>query len=271
MAWMLLTPDAAERAGSRQTRSRTPHDERSGGADAWILIGDLDAALFQAGVLSIWLEATTAPRALFGGAMSALNAVFAHRGDPLAFRIAWERVRAAHVLADAAVARLPLLRAARNGNSLDIGRLLARGPGSHAGTPGIELHLLVADGFVDATATREPVLAGLVDESLHERATPDAWANALDAAVVAGATRVLVPGIEEAAIADRAVGRALQNAKSQDVEVSFLTLATRQRPGVIGYVLPGLGRADRLWNEGRKIAMRWLAGAHAGVDAAQRV
>ena len=61
------------------------------------------------------------------------------------------------------------------------------------------------------------------------------------------------------------------HAKSQDVEVSFLTLATRGRPGVIGYVLPGLGRADRLWNEGRKIAMRWLAGAHAGVDAAQRV
>jgi len=270
MAWMLLKPGEVPRApleahASTRTGSDEPH---AAGEDAWILLGGLDAALFQSGVVSVWLSEIEPPHVLVGGGMAAFNAVFARLGGALAFRVAWERVRSGHMLANAAIARVPLLGIARNGEAdpLDIARLLARLPNGAGPLHAIEVHLLAHDGFVDATSARDQELAGIIEESLHAAVTAQTWAAAIEAAIGRGARRVLVPGIEERSIAERDVAHALESAHAHGVEISFLPLTTRQRPGIVGYVLPGLGRADRLWSDGKRSALRWLAALSAGVD-----
>jgi hypothetical protein len=59
----------------------------------------------------------------------------------------------------------------------------------------------------------------------------------------------------------------MQDAQARGVDVVTIALTARQRPGLLGYMLPGLGRADRLWNEGRKAATGWLDAMRAGADA----
>jgi hypothetical protein len=221
------------------------------------LLGDLDAALYQSGVVAVWLEKLGAPHEIFAGGFSALNAVLAREHDPLAFRIGWERVRAAHVLADAAVQDSRLLRYVRNGRHepIDVGRLLSR---TVLRTEGAALNLLVGGVFVDATFGAGQSVGSLIEETLRLVPSASALAAAIDTAVVHGCTRILVPGVEERRIGQREVARAIEDARTHGAEVVFLPLSTRQRPGVLGYLLPGLGRADRLLRDGRRAALRWL-------------
>jgi len=265
---MLLRPDADSDGVTEATRSASPASSRT---DAWVLLGSLDAAFFQSGVVGVWLETLPVPRAIFAGGASALNALLALSNDPLAFRTGWERLRAGHVLATMAAARSPFLSFLRNGHDhepMDSVRSLARAEQarSHAA-----LHVLVAGCFVESTAGGDG-MASLIDESL--RVTPEASAlgSAIDLAIAEGARRILVPGIEERSIGERDVVRALEDARTHHAEVMFLPLSTRQRPGVVGYLLPGLGRADRLWCAGRRAALRWLESAViSGGAAAQRI
>lgn len=259
---MLLEPVPADGAAI-ETRRPEPQPAPGSNHDAWILLGDLDAALYQSGVVAVWLEKLGAPREIFAGGFSALNAVLARAHDPLAFRIGWERVRAAHVLADAAVQGSTLLRYVRNGRRepIDIGRLMSR---TIVGTEGSALRLLVGGAFVEATVGAEQSLGTLIEETLRLAPSASALAAAIDTAVVHGCTRILVPGVEERRIGQREVARAIEDARTHGVEIAFLPLSTRQRPGVLGYLLPGLGRADRLLRDGRRAALRWLEAASDG-------
>lgn len=256
---MLLKPNSNEIA-PRDGRAERPAPARPHGSDAWILLGGLDAALYQCGVVSVWLERLDAPSQMFAGGMSALNAVLARAHDPLAFRIGWERVRAAHMLAQAAVQRSPLLRYLRDGHQepLDLGRLLSS---TVLCSEGSALHLLVGGGFVEAITGTEHAPASLIEETLRAAPTASALATAIDAAAARGCSRILIPGVEDRRIGQREVARAIEDGRAHGAEIVFLPLSTRQRPGVIGYLLPGLGRADRLLRDGRRAALRWLDGS----------
>jgi hypothetical protein len=157
-----------------------------------------------------------------------------------------------------------LLRYVRNGSHepLDVGRLFLRAALRSEGTT---LHVLVGGGFVDATTGTEQPPASLLEETLRVVPTASALAAAIDAAVARGSSRILVPGIEERRIGQREVARALEDGRAHGAEVVFLPLSTRQRPGVLGYLLPGLGRPDRLWRDGRRAALRWLTSSGSDV------
>lgn len=251
---MLLTPHTS----SPTAPSGAPEgaQARTASADDWILLGGLDAALYQSGIVGTWLEKLPPPRAVFAGGMSVFNALLALANDPLAFRTGWERVRAAHVLATVALQRSPLGRL-RNGNAEPSDLIRSLAPAA-ARTNATSLHILVGGGYVTVAPGDEQSMAPLIEESLTLVPSAGALAAAVDIAAAEGARRILVPGVEERRIGEREVARAIEDARANGAEVVFLPLSTRQRPGVIGYVLPGLGRADRLWRDGRRAALRSL-------------
>jgi len=174
------------------------------------------------------------------------------------------------VLMTMAAERSRFLLYLRNGDDhepMDSVRSLARAAQHH---PHASLHVLLAGSFVESSADGDG-LGSLIEESLRVTPGTSALAAAIDSATAQGAKRILVPGIEERSIGERDVVRALEDARTLHVEVVFLPLSTRQRPGVVGYLLPGLGRTDRLWSAGRRDALRWLEPvADSGVVAARR-
>jgi hypothetical protein len=257
---MLLSDDAPLGAGPPAEPVPARNDGAAAAdrtaADAWILMGDLDAALFQSGLVGAWLERLAAPHLIVAGGVSALNAVLALEGEPRAFRIGWERLRAGHLLASLAAERSRLL-AGLNGRdeTRDLARLLPRTVGK-SGAP--SLQLLVGAALVDASATPELSLPSLLEHALKTRPAPPALAAAIEASCRLGARRLLVAGIEEPWIGQREVAHAIDEARVHGIEVAFFPLSTRRRPGLLGYVLPGLGSVDRLWRDGRKSALRWI-------------
>jgi hypothetical protein len=255
---MLLTPpreQARERAAPRAEASA-----REGRGDAWLLLGDLDAALFQAGFVDVVIERLPRPRTIFAGGFGALNGVLALDARALAFRIGWERARASHLLGAAALERSPLLRLRRNGRSPLAQSLLGPVDGAHVRTgDATSLHVLTAAGFADFEVGSPAVTTTLVSQSLRRRPDAAALAAAIDASVALGVDRIIAFGVDERFIGARDVGRAVEDARSARIEVLVLAMSVAERPGMLGYLLPGLGRADRLIEAGRASARRWLS------------
>ena len=113
----MLLNGSRERVRVRDTRDDEPRRRRAParGRQAWVLLGGLDCALYQAGIIDVVIERIARPHAIFAGGASVLGAALALDGKALVFRIGWERIRAAHVLGAAALERAPLVRLRRNG------------------------------------------------------------------------------------------------------------------------------------------------------------
>jgi hypothetical protein len=234
--------------------------------EAWILLGGLDGALYQAGIIDAVIERIARPHVVFAGGASVLDAVLALDGRALAFRIGWERMRAAHVLGTVALEHAPLARLMR-------GRLRRNGDGNGTGdgsfvafeamraTPdggAPELRVLRDGVFVDPHAGSDAASSELVAASLREQPAAKEVAAAIHKSIELGARRVLLLGADERVAESHEVARAADDAHAAAIDLVVLALERGERPGTLGYVLPGLGRADRLIESGRDAARRWL-------------
>jgi hypothetical protein len=270
--WMLLTPPREQvRAGVAGAPTRAEPLRARGRGTAWIVLGDLDAALFQAGFIDVAIERMRRPRVIFAGGVAALNGVLALDGRGLAFRIGWERARASHLLEAAALDRSPLPRLRPNGRSPRAYSILAsvERPGAGTSSPdGTRLRLLTAGGYVDLDAGSPVATTALVSESLSQHPGAAAMAAAIDACVALDFDRVIAFGVDERLIGAREVARAIEDAHGSGMEVSTLAMSAGERPGLLGYLLPGLGRADRLMESGRAAARKWLSQSDAAAVTA---
>jgi hypothetical protein len=130
-----------------------------------------------------------------------------------------------------------------------------------------ELHLLTDGGFVGLDPASQPATSALLAASMRERPGAAAMAAAIDGSVALGADRVIVLGADEGLLQAREVAGAIEHARGAGADLVALAMRVNERPGILGYLLPALGRADRLLEAGRASARRWLAGDEASPTA----
>jgi hypothetical protein len=255
-------PVAAKQAAADAPRgvpdaSAQPSKARQG--DAWIVLGGLDHALYQAGLIEALLEELPPPRLALGSGPAAVNAVLITQGSRSRFQRGWEMLRQRHFLAGAALEALPLIGNVVGGTvalTEVLRALSASGPGRINGT---QVQLLAGTHFVPAAPAATGMdVGGLLALSLLERGA-EAAADGVRRAVEAGIARVLLLGLPLRAVDDERLAAELRRARDCGVEVCSIPYESAEDPGLLDYLLPGLGTQDRLVRDGVLAARTWLA------------
>lgn len=261
MPWMLLSPPF-HTDDSRGAEGGAPSAQSSHGDEAWIMVGALDRALLQAGIISRLLATGPPPVAVIASGFALANALLIFGGRRDGFERRWEQLRASRFLASAAVGGVRVL-GALNGIFDELSQLLADIAQSRTRTHA---------GPVILTATQEGFTP------LPYDSTTSSWRAAVkqslrytseSAPLVAGAireaatraTHVLVLGSERTMQSHPDVDTAVHAATVDGACVTFLTATAPRRTGLLDYLMPGSGAPERLMREGRAAADRWLRAA----------
>ncbi|HET9061822.1 MAG TPA: hypothetical protein VFO62_00905 [Candidatus Binatia bacterium] len=230
---------------------------------AWVMVGGLDRALLQAGIIGRLLEGGAQPVTLIASGVALANAVLVASARRDEFERRWEQLRAHRFLASAALGNVRLL-GALNGMFDELSAQLAE--------------------IVQAKAARAdggPVILAATEEGfspLPHDCTTSNWRAAVkrslrysseSAPLIAGAiregasraSRVLVLGLERTMQSHPDVDSACRAAAADGVKTMFVTTAAPRRAGLLDYLLPGSGAPERLMREGRSAADRWMLGA----------
>ena len=250
VAWMLLKPTEIV-----HPRSHTPQPERTEAGDAWILLGGLDTALYQAGILEVVIDVLRRPAIIYGGGVCAINAVLARGRAAIEFRRGWEMLRSHHLLASFALAAHPILRSMRNGrdDSEDALKAIASASGADRS---IALSLLTEGRYRDAATANGVDFGALVEAVGHKHLAPHALSSALDAALGRAHDRIYLLGIDEELLAGQDV--VCTPTGGDERRVDTIVRAGGRRSSVFGYLLPALGAPDRLMAAGRAAAREWV-------------
>jgi hypothetical protein len=265
MPWMLLNEPLLD----RDPRSANGPDALADGeagrrvSTAWIMVGGLDRALLQAGIVGRLLEAGPAPLTLIASGFALANAILVASARRDEFERRWEQLRAHRFLATAALGNVRLL-GALNGMFDELSSQLAeiaQASNSRA-DGGPEILAATEDGFSplphDSTTT---TWRTAVKRSLRYASES---APLLAGAIREGASRarrVLVLGLDRTTQSHPDVDSALRAAAADGVKAMFVTAAAPRRPGLFDYLLPGSGAPERLMREGRSAADRWMLSA----------
>jgi hypothetical protein len=265
MPWMLLNEPLRDRDARSANGRGTLGDEDAGQSEssAWIMVGGLDRALLQAGIIGRLLEAGPPPGTLIASGVALANAVLVAGSRRDEFERRWEQLRAHRFLASAALGNVRLL-GALNGMFDELSAQLAEIVQAATGR---------ADGGSVILAATEEGFSPLPHDC-----TTSTWRAAVkrslrysseSAPLIAGAiregasraSRVLVLGLERTMLSHPDVDSALRAAAAADVKAMVVTAAAQQRAGLFDYLLPGSGAPERLMREGRSAADRWMLGA----------
>lgn len=258
MPWMLLRePDLGTRDAGDSVSDR-----------AWVLVGGLEEALQQSGIVSGLLDRTAPPALIVCAGFSSVNALLAAAGDKASFWRGWEQLREKRLLVTSALCTNRLL-----GSVNGLFEPLSRGLAASMQTPGVrpgvrtKVFIAVNDGFV----------------RLHGDVTPGEWHAAIrgslrqtpraSPALVAAAIReaagladdVLVVGVERTTQTHPDVETTRRAADASGTAVAFVTMPSPGRPSLLQYLLPGSGAAERLQREGLSTVERWLRGNGSAV------
>ena len=265
MPWMLLSEPPRADATGNGAKARE-------GA-VWILIGGLDRALLQAGIVGRLLEAESPPACIIASGFAVANAVLLTGARREMFSRRWEHLRASRFLVSAALGSVRLL-GALNGTFDDLAALLAETAQSKTSRANAGPEVLVAteDGFTalprdgSASAWRAVVKGSL----RYASENPPLLAGAIREAAGRGSP-VLVLGLERTAQSHPDVDAACRAAGAAGVRVAFVTAASPRKAGLFDYLLPGSGAPERLVYEGRSAAERWMmsAGRNGGSRTGQ--
>jgi len=265
MPWMLLNEPLHDR-DARSANGRGvlgDGDAEPSESSAWVIVGGLDRALLQAGIIGRLLEGGAQPVALIASGFALANAVLVASARRDEFERRWEQLRAHRFLASAALGNVRLL-GALNGMFDELSAQLAE--------------------IVQAKAARAdggPVILAATEEGfspLPHDSTTSTWRAAVkrslrysseSAPLIAGAiregasraSRVLVLGLERTMQSHPDVDSACRAAAADGVKAMFVTAAAPRRAGLFDYLLPGSGAPERLMREGRSAADRWMLGA----------
>ena len=87
--------------------------------------------------------------------------------------------------------------------------------------------------------------------------TPASLATTLCAAARSGVERVFVFGLDARLRGHPLVTAVTNGGPAGDMEIAFIAAESGATPGVLAYLLPGLGGPERLIRDGRSAAEAW--------------
>jgi len=227
------------------------------------MAGGLDRALLQAGIVGRLLEAGKPPVAIIAAGIAAANAVLVAGPRRETFDRRWEQLREGRFLVSAALGSLRLL-GALNAMVDDLVALLAeiaQAKNTRADA-GPEILVATEEGFAklphdSATSSWR----SLLKQSLrYTSESPPLIAGAIREAATRG-DPVLILGLERTMQSHPDVDAACRAAAAEGVRVTFVTAAAPRKAGLLEYLLPGSGAPERLMNDGRSAAERWIGNA----------
>jgi len=235
--------------------------------DAWIMVGDLPRALYQAGVVEALLEHEPPPRLAYASGLATANALLLGRGSAGTVRRGWEDLRARRLVARVAVHRLPLVGPTL-ASAAEVAAILEDIVEDRSATGrATELELLENGHFAEpAVDDGHPLIA-----STSLLATGDCVATLAQAIVDAarrGAPRVLLVGVSQSEAASADVLDAAQEARHRGAELEMVPYEPHAEPRALAMLLPGTGSVERLIRDGRLAGRRWLASNGAAEAAA---
>ena len=238
------------------------------GDAAWIVVGDLAAALQQSGIVAALLAVEPRPRWIFASGLSVANALLAARGGATRFERGWEELRARRFVPQSALGSYRLLVAAEgflDEVSRKVGEL---GHASSNGKP-VEvsaIHVAGDEGFLPLPS--EPSAPGwrsAVKTAFRQSGSAPLLAAALRSAAQL-APRVIVLGADRPLQTHPDVDAARRLAAAAGIEVEFVTSSAIETPSLLEFLLPGSGAAERLVSSGRAAGEAWLRQARNHAD-----
>jgi len=236
------------------------HEGRPGDGAVWILLGGLDRALLQAGIIGRLLEAGQRPATIISSGFALANAVLVAGTRREAFDRSWERLRASRFLVSAALGSVRLL-GALNGMFDDLTSVLAEVSQSRKSGTSLVPEILIAteDGFTELghDPTSASWRAALKRSLRYTSESAPLVAGAIREAIVRGGP-ILVLGLERTMQSHPDVDAARRAAAAEGVSLAFLTATASRKAALLDYLLPGSGAPERLMNLGRVAAERWM-------------
>lgn len=261
MPWMLLNEPSRERDAHGDAGSDAGIGSQR--SSVWILIGGLDRAMLQAGIMSRLLETGPPPSALIASGFGLVNALLVSGGRRHGFERRWEQLRASRFLPSAAIGNVRLL-GTRNGVFDELSALLAEIAHAKIVRAGDGPQILTAteDGFssLPDDGTSSLWRAAIKQSLRYTSESPPLIAGAIREAATRG-RQVLVLALDRTIQTHPDVVAAIRSVRAEGAEVSFVTAAAVRKPGLLDYLLPGSGAPERLMREGRSAAERWLLAA----------
>jgi hypothetical protein len=248
---------AGDRENARGGADVEPHEDA-----VWIMLGGLDRALLQAGIVSRLLEAGRLPTVVIASGFAVTNAVLIAGARRDGFARRWEQLRAGRFLVSAALGNIRVL-GALNGMFDDLSALLAELAHARPSGAASEPEVLVAteDGF--SSLPHDSATLGwrtAVKRSLrYTSESPPLLAGAIREAATR-ARCVLVLGLERTMQSHPDVDAAVRATRAEGARVTFVTAAMPRRAGLFDYLLPGSGAPERLMREGCSAAERSIVG-----------
>jgi len=261
MPWMLLGPPF-QSDDSRGAAGDGPHESPVHADEVWILVGGLDRALLQAGIVSRLLATGPPPVAVIASGFALANALLISAGRGAEFDRRWEQLRASRFLASAAVGSVRVL-GTLNGIFDDLSGLLAEIPQSRTRAPTEPIILAATeDGFsvLPRNGTTSSWRAAVKRSLRYSGESAPLLAGAIREAATR-ATRVLVLGPERTMQSHPDIDAAVEAATAEGARVTFVTATAPRKAGLLDYLLPGSGTPERLMQEGSAAADRWLGAA----------
>jgi hypothetical protein len=228
------------------------------------VIGGLERALVQAGMIGRLLEAGPRPARIIASGFGVANALLIAGARRETFERRWEHLRASRFLVSAAFGNVRWF-GARNGMFDDLAALLAEIAQAKQtrADAGPEILAATEEGFSllprDSTAS---TWRAAVKQSLrYTTESAPLLAGAIREAATHGGGPVLVLGLERTTQNHPDVDAACRAAAAGGVRVTFVTAAAPRRAGLLDYLLPGSGAPERLMHEGRSAADHWMGDA----------
>ncbi len=257
---------SSEASPTRQEPHGCRPESLTGAAyDAWVMHGDLRAALFQAGVCTRLCIGLPPPTALYCGGYATINAVLAACGGTAALNSGWEMLRSNRLLFDAGLRGVPLLTTFA-GHGTRIEKLLCdKFSKPTAGRRQLQVYARVDDAYREIAKDlgKDPA-ASLAARAMRDTSQADSvWVASVEAAISAGARKILLIG-SSSADADATPAEATRVARAAGAELATIRFHSDERPRVLDFVWPGSGVPERLMIDGAAAAEAWL-GSLAGV------
>ena len=227
--------------------------------DAWVLFGDVERALLQAGMLDVLVGVLPKPSYIYASGVSVTNALLSLSGTPQAVVCGWESLRSAHFLAPAGLLLVPALRWTQALTS-QLARIVSDTI-VKAGLPTKRpvLKTATANGLESAAGPSGELRPARLRETLaRDDNTPASIAATISAAAGAGAERIYFFGLDPRLRGHPMVTAAAGAVSGTAPELQFLAADSGDTPGALSYLLPGSGGPDRLIRDGRIAAHSWL-------------
>jgi hypothetical protein len=253
VAWILLQSEGEpEVAGTASAPAE----------GTWILLGDLTAALYQAGYIGELLANGRPPERIVGAGFGAINAILASPGRADLFTRGWERLRSRHFIMTAALEATSGL-AARFSSQDSIVQAAKYAAAFVDTDTRAEVLLVSGERFIACTPDEGSRAIDLLGPALRRTdVEPDTVSAAINAA---GQSRgqTLVWGPDQWTASSPLVHKAIEDAAASATTVGFVEADPQSPASLIELLLPGSGAVERTMARGRAAAHKQLASSAA--------